>query len=110
LAGFRDHRLGVELYINHRFGKEAFDLLLADRAAIDAEFDESLDWRQLDKGARIGTYRMDLDPRDATQRPAQYAWFLDTIGRFVRAFGNRIRALSLQAPENTPPSADAAGA
>jgi uncharacterized protein DUF4268 len=112
-AGFRDHRLAVELTINHRMAKRAFDLLIADRIAIEAEFGEPLVWRRLDdkKASGIAVYRTDLDPRDESQRPVQYAWFLDHMRRFAQVFNNRIRALPLDdvdGAEVTPTAAEAA--
>jgi hypothetical protein len=99
-AGFRDRRLAVELYINHRAAKRAFDLLEADRTSIEAEFGEPLDWQRMNdkKASRIAVYRTDLDPRDENQRPAQYEWLLDHSRRFSQVFGNRIRALPLDEP------------
>jgi hypothetical protein len=112
-AGFRDRKLGVEIYINHRAAKGAFDLLEADRVDIEAEFGEALDWQRMNdkKGCRIAVHRTDLDPRDESQRPAQYAWFLDHMQRFAQVFGNRIRALPLDDATEAdvmPPSAEAA--
>lgn len=112
-AGFRDRRLGVEIYITHRAAKRAFDLLDADRASIEAEFGEPLDWHRMNdkKACRIAVYRTDLDPRDESQRSTQYEWFLDHMQRFAQAFGNRIRTLPLDNAAEAdvmPPSAEAA--
>jgi hypothetical protein len=109
-AGFRDRKLAVQLYINHRMARQAFDLLAADRASIEGEFGEPLNWRMMDKGAAIWVDRMDLDPRDESQRPEQYAWLLDHMQRFTRAFGARIRGLPLDtaASDAAPPSPEAA--
>jgi hypothetical protein len=111
-AGFRDRKLAVQLYINHRMARQAFDLLAADRGSIEAEFGEPLNWRMMDKGAAVWVDRTDLDPRDESQRPEQYAWFLDQMRRFARAFGSRIAALPLDAPAAPgviPEPAEAAG-
>jgi hypothetical protein len=111
-AGFRDRRLGVELYINHRLAKQAFDLLKADQAAIEGEFGETLDWRRMDdnKGSAISVFRTDFDPRDEGQRPAQYAWFLDHMQRFTRTFGSRIKALPLDGAADSEPAPVSAAA
>jgi hypothetical protein len=55
------------------------------------------EWQRMDdkKACRIAVYRTDLDPRDEGQRPVQYAWLLDHMGRFAQVFGNRIGALPL---------------
>jgi hypothetical protein len=47
------------------------------------------------KGCRIAVFRTDLDPNSETERPRQYAWFLDQMERFSRVFRDRIRALPL---------------
>jgi hypothetical protein len=112
-AGFRDRKLGVEIYITHRAAKRAFDLLVSERDTIEAEFGARLDWQRLDdkKACRIATYRTDLDPRDEGQRAVQYEWFLDQMQRFSAVFGNRIRSLRLDDvadAELVPASADAA--
>ncbi len=112
-AGFRDRKLGVEISINHPAAKRAFDLLEADRASIEAEFGQPLDWQRMEgrKGCRIAVLRTDLDPRDESQRPAQYEWFLDQMQRFARTFSNRIRNLALDEAveaDLTPATANAA--
>jgi hypothetical protein len=96
-ATFRDRRLGVEIYINHRAAKTAFDLLAADRDAIEQEFGGPLDWQRLDdkKACRVAVFRTDMDPNIEAQRPSQYQWFLDQMERFSRVFRDRIRALPL---------------
>ena len=107
-AGFRDRKLGVEIYISHRAAKRAFDLLEAEREAIEDEFGGQLDWHRLNdkKGCRIAVSRTDLDPRNESQRAIQYDWFFDQMQRFSRAFRDRIRALPLDNVEpGDPPSA-----
>ena len=113
-ATFRDRRLGVEIYINHRAAKTAFDLLAADRQVIEAEFGGPLDWQRLDdkKACRIALFRTDMDPNVEAQRPSQYEWFLDQMERFSRVFRDRIRALPLESAvvaESTAASMEAAG-
>jgi hypothetical protein len=105
-AGFRDRKLGVEIYISHPAAKDAFDQLRADQDSLEAEFGASLDWQRMNdkKGCRIAVSRTDLDPNEDSQRPQQFAWFLDQMERFARVFRDRIRNLSLNAPgaETTP--------
>jgi hypothetical protein len=92
------HRLRVEIYINHREAKQAFDLLEADRARIESEIGEALDWQRLNdrQACRIAVHRTDLDPRDEDQRPLQYEWMLNKTQRFDQAFRSRLRALALE--------------
>jgi hypothetical protein len=96
-ASFRDRKLGVEIYINHRAAKTAFDLLARDRQAIEAEFGGTLDWQRLDdkKACRIAVFRTDMDPNIEVQRPLQYEWLLDQMGGFFRVFRDTIRTLLL---------------
>lgn len=103
IAGFRDRKLGVELNINHRAAKRAFDILRAEQAVIDSEFGGELEWHRMNeyKGCKIGIYRTDLDPRDENQRPTQYEWLLDRMRRFSQAFGYRIRSLQLNDTADT---------
>jgi hypothetical protein len=107
LAGFRDRRLGVEIYIDHPSAKAAFDLLEAERLIIETEFGGALDWQRRDneKGCHIAVLRTDMDPKIAAQRAVQYEWFLDQMERFSRAFRERIRALPLNTvvPGDLPP-------
>ena len=114
MAAFRDRKLGIEIYFNHRAAKRAFDLLVPERASIESEFGEPPEWQRMDdkKACRIAVYRTDLDPRDESQRPAQYRWFLDHMQLFAKVFGNRIRALPLDDagdPDGLSVAADAAG-
>jgi hypothetical protein len=96
--------------ISHPSAKIAFDLLMSDRAAIEAEFGGSLEWERLDdnKGSRVAVYRTDLDPRDKSQGPKQFEWLLDQMQRFSRVFAHRIRSLPLDGAIEAAP-ADAAG-
>jgi len=88
MAAFRDRKLGIEIYFNHRAAKRAFDLLVPERASIDSEFGETAEWQRMDdkKACRIAVYRTDLDPRDESQRAGQYAWFLDHMQLFAQVF------------------------
>jgi Domain of unknown function (DUF4268) len=100
-AGFRDRKLGVEIYITHRAAKLAFDHLEAERPNIEAEFGDRLDWQRLNdkKASRIAIYRTDLDPSNQGQWPLQHAWFLEQLDRFVRVFQGRIVAFDIDALE-----------
>jgi Domain of unknown function (DUF4268) len=111
-AGFRDRRLGAEIFIAHPAAKQAFDLLQVHREAIEKDFGAPLDWQRMDdrKGCRIAVVRTDLDPTIESERPRQYAWLLDQMERFSRAFRDRIRGLPLDttAPSDLPPASTAA--
>jgi hypothetical protein len=106
-AGFRDRRIGVEIYISHAAAKVAFDKLAAERNAIEEEFGGPLDWLRMDdrKGCRIVVTRTDLDPNLDAQRPQQFEWLFDQMERFSRVFRDRIRSLAFDAPEPEPATA-----
>lgn len=103
-AGFRDQKIGVELYISSAacFGKRAFDHLESERATIETEFGSPLNWQRLNekKGCRIAVYRIDLDPTNQGHWPQQQAWFLDQLERFARVFRSRIDGLEIEALED----------
>jgi hypothetical protein len=78
-AGFRDRRLGVEIYINDPAAKAAFDLLETERQDIEKVFGTKLDWQRMEgkKACRIAVYPTDMDLNAEEQRTRQYEWFLD---------------------------------
>ena len=92
------HRAGVELYISNDPGKIAFGALHAQRAAIEAELGETLDWQKLPgkKAVRIVIYKHDVDPADKAQYPALHAWMMDQMERFKKVFAGRIQKLDLK--------------
>jgi len=93
----------------------AFDLLHADRVAIEADFGSALRWERLDAkaGSRVAVYRNDLDPNDECQWPQQFAWLVEQMEGFARVFPERIRTLPLDAVIDTeavaPPASAADG-
>jgi len=93
-------RAGVELYLHQDPLKIGIRQLAADRAAIEQEFGEPLDWQELPgkKASRIALYRQNVDPADATSYPELHAWMLSKMETFRRVFADRVRALNLDAP------------
>ena len=94
---FRDKRLATELYIGHPSARAAFDLLFAERAGIEGDFGQVLNWQRVvgKKAARIEVVRTDLDPGTETQRPQQYQWFQGMLNRFTLALSQRVKVLQL---------------
>ena len=92
-------RIGMELYFNNDPMKVGIRQLAADRAAIEAEFGEPLEWQELPtkKASRIVIFRDNFDPADASTFPEQHAWMLSRMEAFRRVFGDRIKALDLNA-------------
>lgn len=101
-AGFRDRKIGVELYINHIAAKRAFDLLELDRSEIEKEFGCKLDWQRMSdkKSCRIAIVRADLDPANESQQQTQYAWFLENLIKFQSVFARRVKGLELDGDAN----------
>ena len=90
----------MELYIdtgNGILNKEAFDSLLADRAAIEAEIGDALSWERLEsaRASRIAAHHpgqvTDVDPL----RREHLEWCADMLNKFRLAFGDRVRQTQL---------------
>lgn len=110
-AVLRDNRIGVEIYISHSEAKVAFDTLEAQKEVIEAEYGGPLVWQRLNdrKGCRIAIFRPDSNPANEDQRPIQYAWFLEQLSRFSRAFRSRIAGLDLEPDEGGSIASQASG-
>jgi hypothetical protein len=104
-ASFRDHRLIVGMYIDHRAHKRAFDLLEDQKETIDAEFGAPLEWDRMDdkKFSSIAVRQNDMDPNVEADRPRQFDWLLDQMERFTRVFRHRVNALSLDGSIDSAP-------
>ena len=90
-------RIGVELYFHNDPLKAGIRQLAADKAAIEAEFGESLEWQELPtkKASRIAIFRDGFDPADVATFPEQHVWMLSRMETFRRVFGSRVKALDL---------------
>jgi len=93
-ARLRNADLGCEIYIGADNAKEIFHALENDRAAIDSEVGEDLDWMELPnaKASRIVT-RTSIDPNDRESWESAYAWYVDTSRKFKAAFADRVKHL-----------------
>jgi hypothetical protein len=89
--------VGVDLVIDNDTDKAAFRALYGQREAIESEFGEALEWRELPgkKGTRIAIRRDNIDPGDEAQYRDLHAWMLDKMERFRRVFAPRVKALPL---------------
>lgn len=90
-------RIGVELYFHNDPLKAGIRQLAADKAAIEAEFGERLEWQELPtkKASRIAIFREGFDPADVATFPEQHAWMLSRMETFRRVFGPRVKVLDL---------------
>lgn len=88
-------RIGVELYFHNDPLKIGFNQLLAQRAQIESEFGEQLEWQELPtkKASRIAIFRDGSDPADTASFPEQHAWMLSHMEAFRRVFAARVKAL-----------------
>ena len=88
-------RIGVELYMQPKGWKQnAFEQLLARRAAIESEVGETLDWQPMPENlsARI-ILEKPLDPNLSENREAIIAWFGEIVPKMHAAFKPRVAAL-----------------
>lgn len=81
--------------VTHDAPKIYYDRLYDQRAAIEAELGEQLDWdrQPANKRTLIGTTNYDFNPLDQSTWRQQHAWLRDTLMRFHRVFAPRIEAL-----------------
>lgn len=94
-----NERAGVEIYRHDDTGKVAYRTLLADKAAIEAEFGEPLDWQELPekKASRIALYKLGVDPADEKRWTALHEWMLSKMERFQKVFASQVKAINLDA-------------
>ena len=92
----RDRNIGLWLAIKGRNAKTHFHSLADERAAIERELNEVLDWRELPnkKESRIELRREDFDPTDCDSWPQQHAWMFERLEAFYRVFHDRVRNLN----------------
>jgi hypothetical protein len=85
----------VYLVIHGPKAKPHFHPLSKDRAVIEAELGEALDWRELPtkKQSNVVLHRLDVDPTVRADWPEQHAWLQDKLESFHRVFGPRVKAL-----------------
>jgi hypothetical protein len=97
-------RIGVELYIPRDTEKAAFRALFSQKALIETEFGEPLDWQELPtkKASRIALFRHGVDPADEKQCQDVHSWMLGKMELFQKVFARRVKALSLIKAEFVP--------
>ena len=81
---------------SHEDGKKVFDLLHADRAAIEAELGFEMEWFRLsEKKATAMWYVTEADVSNETDWPKQISWMQDGLERLDAVFRPRVKALNL---------------
>jgi len=87
---------GILGYIRGENAKKAYQLLLKNKEAIEAEIQDNLDWQELPDGqdSRIVLYS-DGNIRERDNWAEYFRWFKEYAERFHKAFSDRIQSLSL---------------
>jgi hypothetical protein len=91
-----ERQAGIELNMrNTPDNKANFEALLADKAAIEEEFGQSLIWSPLPgkKSSRVALHKLDVDPLEESNWPELLAWMQDAFDRFQQIFRERVRSL-----------------
>ncbi len=92
----RDRWIRTEVYCHQDEDKAIFDSFSADRAIIEDEIGEPLDWEPLeDKGSRISIKRANIDPMDQSYWPEYFSWYREKMALFRNTFEHRIRNLDI---------------
>ena len=90
--------LRAEIYIDHgdrEKNEVAFDSLVADKDAIEAEFGEALRWERLDarRACRVACYATGSIEDPAEQQEQHRKWAVERLLRLKKVFGPRLPAL-----------------
>jgi len=95
---FQKRRLSLLLFLRGPERERNFDILVAERAAIEAMVGERLVWRKSVPWSKatsvIELVGEGLDPNDPATLERQKAWFLNGLERFHAAFHDRCVALA----------------
>ena len=100
-------RVGTELYIDTGDAdnnERILDELMKDRAAIEQDFGEPLEWERLDekRACRVVCYRNGSIDEPTEKLEEIHAWAVDRLLRFKRVFGPRLKRFLSLAMESLP--------
>jgi hypothetical protein len=99
LANTTEGRIGTRLYLSNKVADVALAALEREKAAIEAEIGEPLQWTpRPDKRDRVILVARAVDLEDRSQWPEYCEWLVELVAKFKRAFGGRIKALDLSTP------------
>jgi Domain of unknown function (DUF4268) len=89
-------RAVVGLRISRDPDRKIFGALVAQKATIESEFGEALEWDEKfgNKHSLIYVVRPSFNPKDSTSYQSTHAWMLDRMERFRATFASRIPTLS----------------
>ena len=93
--GRRAREVGIRIYTAGPDATAHFHLLMRDRAEIERECEEQLEWEELPQHerSRISLRKSDTDPTDEADWRNQHAWLAEKLELFDRVFRERIQDL-----------------
>lgn len=96
IANTTDGKIGVRVYITNKVASAALPQLEVERSAIESEIGENLDWNPnpeaIDKVIKL---ERTADLSDREKWPEYVAWLVETVDKFKKAFGPRVKKLDL---------------
>jgi hypothetical protein len=93
VVSVRNRFLGVELILDRPQGALAYKVLMVERAEIEAELGEALQWRELGGSYRIELHSDGFDPAQRDDWKRQHVWLLDNLEKFQRVLVPRIQRI-----------------
>ena len=94
VAGDMGGTVGVYLgFPRQQVGDRIYDAFLADKAAIENEIGQQLQWKRDDKGQSVQVWHKFGDRLLPQFRKEAQQWLGDVVNRFVNAFRPRIESL-----------------
>jgi hypothetical protein len=102
---FQRKTSSVGLYMRNDPSKRLFKTLLSQKKAIETEFGEALDWRELTgkKSSWIGLSQRDIDPNADDQREKLHRWMLSKMDKFKKVFEKRVKAIPVEPDDGSEP-------
>ena len=91
----RDKAIGITLYVRGENATALFHWLKEQKAAIENEFGERLEWEETpeDESNKIYLRKEETDPGDERNWPDQHEWLASRLELFYEVFLPRIQAL-----------------
>jgi hypothetical protein len=104
IANTSDGRIGVRVYVRNKVADVALPQLEAERAAIEKEIGEPLQWNpnpeNRDKIIMLDRF---ADLNDRSKWPEYISWLVDRVAKFKRAFEPRIKKLDFASVQDREP-------
>jgi hypothetical protein len=106
IANTFDGRIGVRVYIGNKVADVVLPLLEAERAAIEEEIGEPLEWNpNPDNKDKIILLDRAADLNNRDKWPEYIAWLAERVAKFKKAFEPRIKKLDLSQATGSEPQA-----